>query len=263
MKQLKGILFVLSKKAEDTSVLEKSNPLAHIIRSTVSTLLGYSEVPEKWVKVLAVDEDYANGLLWNAWNDNYKAINSLLKEHEEIKKNVTKYNFLPDSDEMDKLIQQFNEITANLESSFQEQDDLYQSIIKSTQIKQEAKTDYENFGWHQSGIIIDGKSELAKFPEELPAELFEGKAENDIITFVLNEDIEFTFTLKEKLYGFDENQFFKDDIPYNEGIKLDASKLYETPQLKKKLSIPLPVKIALAALGGLGIIALIAGCRRL
>jgi len=258
VKQVKGILFILPKPAEASSVLIK-NQLAYRFRKLVSSLLGYSQVPEKWVKVLAVNEDYANGLLWEAWNDNYKAINSLLREHDEIEVNMAKYNFSSDSEEMEKLIGQFEETSATLEACFREQDSLYQRIIGSSQTKQGVKIDRENLGWHRNGIIIDGKLELIQFPEELPAELFKGKAINDIITFTF-KDIEFTFTLKEKLYGFDDSESCEDDMPEN---KFDGIMISEITKIKKKPSMPLPAKVALAALGGLGIIALMAACKRI
>ena len=253
MKQKKGILFVSSKPAEDSSVLAKKNKLAFIAREMSSFSLGFPQVPEKWVKVLAVDEDYADALLWEAWNDNYKAIDSLNKEHMEISKNMAKYNFLPDSDEMEKLIRQFEETNANLESRFQEQESLYKSIIDSPQAKQEIKIDRKKLGWHNGGTMIDGKYELIRFPDELPSELFEGKAENDIIAFTY-DDIEFVLTIKEKLYGYDESIFSEDEDILNQ--KNDA--VFSTFAAKEKVIIPIPI-IGLAVLGGLGLAGLVFG----
>ena len=235
MKQVKGHLFVLPIQAMKTSALVKTHH-AYTIRAMVSGLLGRTEVLENWVKVRASDEIHPDSQLWDAWYDNYKAVNSLLHEHNEIMNRMNRHNFSPDSERMDKLITQFEETTKSLESRFEEQNAIADALGESKDTEGTEKS----IDWHRQGFNIEGKISNTPFPEELPSDIFEGKKKDDLITFTYG-DIEFTFTIK---------QVLEDE---GEGIPLEFGIF---PSLPRKPSMPVPIKIALGIIGGLGILLL-------
>jgi hypothetical protein len=59
MEQLKGRLYIVPIKEEGTSILRKDDDKLHA-RSMISELLGLERIPEKWVRVHALDEQNRN-----------------------------------------------------------------------------------------------------------------------------------------------------------------------------------------------------------
>jgi len=249
MKQVTGHLIVVSGLTANTSDLGKGSD-AYKVRYMVSSLLGLSEVPEKWVKVRASDKYNANNSLWETWNENNRAINLLLYEHGEIMKQMEKLKFSPESDEMDKLISRMEETTRNLENRFEKQNSLREKLAE----KGNSESIENNHDWYQDGYFIDGEPAKMPFPEELPALLFEDKKDNETITFAYG-DTEFSLIVNGIPDYDDESQ--RSEQLTNDNIQEEKS----LPKIvNKKPSMPLPAKITLGVLGGLALAGILAAC---
>ena len=259
MKQVKGIAFLIPKATKKTSDLDKDSE-AYKIRAGIAHRLGLAEVPEKWVNVCVTDERYQNNGTWKNLLTTSNSINLLFHEQNEIIEKLYKNFFTPSNEDVDRLIMRYEETTKEIEMHLEKRKACYQ--FSKIQLFREENDKFPGIGfdWHKFGFLLDGNVALELFPRELPAELFNGKHDLEIITFIFS-DIEFSLKINQTLNGFADLTF---DEVLNQVIEDgdSKSKEEETPAsgiFMKKSSIPVPVKVALVALGGLGL--LLIGCR--